>query len=130
MLPVAYFYYEAEGLGGKGPLARFYEATVVFGLVSSILAGLIYILYNSFALPTSQVHHPRSQRRPAPIKLTLFFLTCKYLIFSYSLISMTGSLLVLGIAPLGILRLASYTTKLALDGHAMPFPADNALFFD
>jgi len=93
MLPVAYFYYEAEGLGGKGPLARFYEATVVFGLVSSILAGLIYILYNSFALPTSQ-----------------------YLIFSYSLISMTGSLLVLGIAPLGILRLASYTTKLALDG--------------
>lgn len=90
ILPLAYFYYEAEGLGGKGALARLYEAAVVFALVSSMLAGLVYLLYNSLSLPTSQ-----------------------YLVFSYSLISMLGSLLFLGTAPLGVLRLASYTTKLA-----------------
>jgi hypothetical protein len=55
ILPLAYFYYEAEGLGGKGALARLYEAAVVFALVSSMLAGLVYLLYNSLSLPTSQV---------------------------------------------------------------------------
>jgi phosphoglycerol transferase MdoB-like AlkP superfamily enzyme len=58
ILPLAYFYYEAEGLGGKGPLARLYEATVVFALVSAMLAGLVYLLYNSLSLPTSQVLQP------------------------------------------------------------------------
>lgn len=59
ILPLAYFYYEAEGLGGKGALARLYEASVVFALVSSMLAGFVYLLSNSLSLPTSQVEaHP------------------------------------------------------------------------
>jgi hypothetical protein len=45
------------------------------------------------------------------------------LVFSYSLISMLGSLLFLGTAPLGVLRLASYTTKLARNGACRIHPA-------
>jgi hypothetical protein len=47
----------------------------------------------------------------------------QYLVFSYSLISMLGSLLFLGTAPLGVLRLASYTTKLARNGACRLHPS-------
>lgn len=54
VLPLAYFYYEAEGLGGKGALARLYEASIVFVLVSTMLVGFFYLLSHSLSLPTSQ----------------------------------------------------------------------------
>ncbi|KAL6058112.1 Limb region 1 -like protein, variant 2 [Balamuthia mandrillaris] len=90
LLPFAYFYYEAEGLGGKGMLARFYEAVLVFVLVSMILGGLVYLL---------QVFLYREQ-------------ASEYLLFTYSLISMLGCLLFLGCAPVGFLTFTRRSAKM------------------
>ena len=74
LIPFAYFYYESEGLGGRGIIARFYEALIVFVLVLLMVGGLVYLL------------HLGLYRQQAS----------EYLLFSYSLISIIGSLLFLG----------------------------------
>lgn len=50
------------------------------------------------------------------ILLLIIRYATQYLIFSYSLISMLGSLLFLCTAPLGVLRLASFTLNLSRPG--------------
>jgi len=82
LIPFGYFYHEAEGLGGfRGVLAKLYEATIVFGLVSIMIVGFMYVAH--------QILSRESQ----------------YLPFSYSLISTLGSVAVLVSIPLGFTTL-------------------------
>lgn len=88
VIPFAYFYHEAEGLGRRGFLGRLYEATIVFILVSVIFGGFIVLLHSILSNGT----HEKTD----------------YLAFSYSLISTIGSILVLVSIPVGFTTLTTF----------------------
>eukprot|EP01111_Echinosteliopsis_oligospora_P011043 TRINITY_DN3543_c0_g1_i2.p1 TRINITY_DN3543_c0_g1~~TRINITY_DN3543_c0_g1_i2.p1 ORF type:complete len:469 (-),score=89.61 TRINITY_DN3543_c0_g1_i2:316-1722(-) len=95
VLPFSYFYYEAEGIylgSRKGILPRVYEALIVLCLVLIIFAAFVYILR----------------------KIVLENKAVAYLPFSYSIISASGSILVIISTPRGFTMLMSYGMRLRL----------------
>eukprot|EP01116_Phalansterium_solitarium_P008597 TRINITY_DN22534_c0_g1_i1.p1 TRINITY_DN22534_c0_g1~~TRINITY_DN22534_c0_g1_i1.p1 ORF type:complete len:520 (-),score=51.99 TRINITY_DN22534_c0_g1_i1:232-1659(-) len=94
MLPFAYFYYEADGIGkARGVIARLWEATLVLVLVLFMLAGLIYLAHQLLSSMADPVD---------------------YIPFTYSMISSVGALLVLCSMPVGFYRLSSWTYSIKM----------------
>lgn len=86
ILPFSHFFYEAEGLGGRGQLARLYEASAVLLLVSMMFGGFVYLVRGILSEEDN----------------------VGYLAFSYSLISYFGAFLVLMSTPRGFTTLTTF----------------------
>ena len=94
LLPFAYFFSEAEGLGGQqGLMGRVYEAFIVQILLAVTILGMALVAYAS--LDKSQ----------SAVALLLDF--WNYLPFLYSCVSFLGVVLLLLCTPLGFARLFS-----------------------
>eukprot|EP01122_Echinamoeba_exundans_P002565 TRINITY_DN12508_c0_g1_i1.p1 TRINITY_DN12508_c0_g1~~TRINITY_DN12508_c0_g1_i1.p1 ORF type:complete len:384 (-),score=50.67 TRINITY_DN12508_c0_g1_i1:49-1200(-) len=89
VIPFAYFYQEAEGLGThRTAWSRAREATIVWVLTSVLFASLLY-----FA------------------RMLMFFLSSNlpdYIPFTYSLITILGSVFVLAFSPQGFTNMTNY----------------------
>jgi hypothetical protein len=92
VLPFAFFFQEAEGWRTGKFLSRVYEATLVWGLMSVVLAGLIFISRSAMHLFSSNLPD--------------------YIPFAYSLVTLAGSVIVLAAMPIGFSRLQQFGTEL------------------
>lgn len=90
ILPFSHFFYEAEGLGGHGQLARIYEALAVLVLVVMMFGGFVFLL-SGLLVDDEKVG---------------------YLPFSYSIISYVGALFVLLSTPRGFTTLTTFGMRL------------------
>lgn len=86
ILPFSHFFYQAEGLGGQGQLARIYEALAVLSLVCVMFAGFVYLVRGLLGEEDK----------------------VGYLAFSYSIISSFGAVLVLLSTPRGFTTLTTF----------------------
>lgn len=92
LLPFAYFFSEAEGIGGQqGLMGRVYEACLIQLMLAILVLGMAFILCALIDKSQSAVE--------------LFFNVWNYLPFLYSCLSFLGVLLLLLCTPLGFARL-------------------------